>query len=73
MQGLTPATSFALDLLRAGAAQAVCIGHTLSYFGFYPQGVPYIQSIAVLLFFLISGFLIATTLCAKANEGLGCM
>lgn len=68
--------SLTLDLMRALAAQAVCIGHTLGTFGLaawtQPPRVPYVQNIAVLVFFLLSGFLIAHTLSAKsADPGYG--
>lgn len=68
--------SLALDLLRATAAQAVCIGHAISIFGIaawaQPPRVPYMQNVAVLLFFLLSGFLIAYTLETRSvNPGYG--
>jgi peptidoglycan/LPS O-acetylase OafA/YrhL len=54
--------SVALDSIRAVSAQAVVIGHGLSFFNIYPTGVPYVQNIAVQLFFVLSGFLIAYAL-----------
>lgn len=64
--------SIALDLLRAVAAQAVCIGHTIGLFGIaawaQPPHVPYMQNVAVLLFFLLSGFLIAYTLATRSAD-----
>jgi peptidoglycan/LPS O-acetylase OafA/YrhL len=56
--------SFTLDLTRALAAQAVVIGHALSFFGLYPN-IPYIQNVAVQVFFVLSGFLIAHALGRK--------
>ena len=59
---LSENSSLALDLLRAGASQAVVIGHGISYFGLLPSlqppGFPYIQNLAVVVFFVLSGFLI---------------
>lgn len=59
-------TSIALDLLRAVAAQMVCVGHALAFFGvgdwLKPPFVPWMQNIGVLLFFVMSGLLITATL-----------
>ncbi|WP_271587496.1 acyltransferase family protein [Bradyrhizobium sp. CCBAU 53415] len=56
-----------LDLLRAVAAQLVCVGHAYSFFiGAWPAGLPYIQNVGVLLFFLLSGFLITHTLVSRS-------
>ena len=56
-------SSLFLDLLRAFTAQLVVIGHGISYFSvftfFQPPASPYIQNIAVLIFFILSGFLIS--------------
>ena len=58
--------SIALDLIRALAAQAVCVGHAFSFFGVYPSlrsdRVPYMQNLGVIVFFWLSGFLIAHAL-----------
>ena len=56
---LTPASSFLLDLIRIIAAQSVLLGHLLKYLGAYPadRQYPYIQSLAVTVFVLLSGFL----------------
>ncbi len=47
-------TSIALDLLRAVAAQMVCVGHAMLFFGvgdwLKPPFVPWMQNIGVLLF-----------------------
>jgi peptidoglycan/LPS O-acetylase OafA/YrhL len=60
------AASHLLDLIRFTAAQAVCIGHAISFFGvapwLQPPYAPYMQNIAVQVFFVLSGFLIAYTL-----------
>lgn len=59
-------TSLALDLLRAVAAQMVCVGHALNLSGIY---YTYAPSIGVLLFFILSGFVIAYTLKSKTDAG----
>lgn len=55
-----------LALMRAVAAQAVLFGHGISMFHQYAwldyPSAPYMQNIAVVLFFLLSGFLISHTL-----------
>ena len=61
---LTSATSFALDLLRAAAAQLVLLGHAFDFFNVFsflgqPEPPPQIQRMAVVVFFLLSGLLIA--------------
>ncbi|MDH2398967.1 acyltransferase [Bradyrhizobium sp. SSUT18] len=66
MFSLDPAkndTSVTLDFLRAVAAQMVCIGHAINFGGF---GTTYIPTDGVLLFFVLSGFLIAYTLDTKS-------
>jgi peptidoglycan/LPS O-acetylase OafA/YrhL len=59
-------TSLSLDLLRAVAAQMVCVGHgfILSHVAeeLRPPHFPFIQNIGVLIFFAMSGFLITATL-----------
>jgi peptidoglycan/LPS O-acetylase OafA/YrhL len=63
-------TSITLDLLRAVAAQMVCIGHAISFFvpQWRPTQLPYMQNAGVLLFFLISGFLITYTLIERSKD-----
>jgi peptidoglycan/LPS O-acetylase OafA/YrhL len=63
-------TSIGLDLLRATAAQMVCIGHAISFFisDWRPVRFALIQNVGVLLFFLISGFLITHTLIQKSRD-----
>jgi peptidoglycan/LPS O-acetylase OafA/YrhL len=55
-----------LDLVRLIAAQAVCFGHAISFFHvapwLQPPYAPYMQNVAVQVFFVLSGFLIAYTL-----------
>lgn len=59
-------TSVTLDLLRLIAAQAVCVGHAFSFFDVAnyarPPFAPYMQNIGVIIFFVLSGFLIAHAL-----------
>lgn len=57
-------TSVTLDLLRAVAAQMVCVGHAIN-FAFGPTTSA--PSIGVLLFFVLSGFVIAYTLKTKTD------
>jgi len=60
---LTEGNSILLDLIRGVSAQLVVIGHGISYFGifmmFHQPNFPWIQNIAVLIFFILSGFLIS--------------
>jgi peptidoglycan/LPS O-acetylase OafA/YrhL len=64
--------SITLDLIRATAAQAVCVGHAIGLFGVWkwaqPPHVPYMQNVGVLVFFLLSGFVIAFTLDSKSKD-----
>jgi peptidoglycan/LPS O-acetylase OafA/YrhL len=63
--------SIVLDAIRAVAAQAVVIGHAISFFRVWPWAqppqAPYMQNIAVQVFFVLSGFLIAYTLARKRS------
>ena len=63
-------TSVMLDLLRAVAAQAVCIGHAVNFFMWQwrPTHFPLMQNVGVLLFFILSGFLIAHTLAQRSDD-----
>ncbi|WKA30778.1 acyltransferase family protein [Bradyrhizobium roseum] len=62
-------TSVTLDLLRAIAAQMVCVGHALNFFmGNWPSSLPYMQNVGVLLFFILSGFLIMHTLIKRSER-----
>jgi peptidoglycan/LPS O-acetylase OafA/YrhL len=58
-------TSVMLDLLRAVAAQMVCVGHAINFGG---VGYTYLPNDGVLLFFVLSGFLIAYTLDVKSSD-----
>ena len=59
-------TSLALDLLRAVAAQMVCVGHAINFGGVGSTSAP---AVGVLLFFILSGFVIAHTLTTKTGDG----
>jgi peptidoglycan/LPS O-acetylase OafA/YrhL len=65
-------TSIALDLLRAVAAQMVCVGHAMAFFHvgdwLKPPFAPRMQNIGVLLFFVMSGFLITATLLRNSEN-----
>ncbi|TQF42588.1 hypothetical protein UNPF46_04590 [Bradyrhizobium sp. UNPF46] len=64
-------TSTLLDLLRALAAQMVCVGHTwnLTFAPFGGARPTLIPDIGVLLFFVLSGFVIAYTLHDRTGYG----
>jgi peptidoglycan/LPS O-acetylase OafA/YrhL len=59
---LNESSSTILDLIRGTSAQIVVIGHGISFFGIFTflhePNFPWMQNIAVLIFFLLSGFLI---------------
>jgi peptidoglycan/LPS O-acetylase OafA/YrhL len=63
-------TSATLDLMRAVAAQMVCVGHAISFFvpPWRSPAMPLIQNIGVLLFFILSGFLITYTLIERSKN-----
>ena len=63
-------TSVVLDLLRASAAQMVCVGHAISFFisQWKPTELPLMQNVGVLLFFVLSGFLITYTLLERSKN-----
>lgn len=77
---LAPETdpSTVLDLVRWMAAQAVCVGHAISFFGvaadWRAPAAPYMQNLAVIVFFVLSGFFIAHALdrsTRNQQHGLG--
>lgn len=74
MPALSDASSFALDVLRVVTAQAVVVGHAFSFFRVLPRlqppHVPAMQEVGVVIFFVLSGFLIVhTTWTRKSNAG----
>ena len=73
---LNDATHFGLDLTRAVAAQLVLLGHAFDFFNVFsflgrPDPPPQIQRLAVVVFFLLSGFLIARTLHRHRLQEIG--
>lgn len=68
----SPASSFALDVIRVAAAQTVLIGHSLDMLGLLPGARPpnfvYIQNVAVAVFFILSGLLISYSLLSRPQK-----
>lgn len=69
---LTEGSSLILDLIRGLSAQVVVIGHGISFFGIFTflhePNFPWMQNIAVLIFFLLSGFLITYSTVRKLDK-----
>lgn len=63
-------SSLTLDLLRAVAAQMVCVGHGISFFvpAWRPTELPLMQNVGVLIFFVLSGTLITFTLIERSKH-----
>ena len=61
-----------LNIIRYLAAFAVCVGHAANVFGlhnrFMPLNSPYIQNLGVIIFFIMSGFLIAHILGSQSKN-----
>jgi len=61
-----------LDMLRGLASQLVLVGHAMSYFGvmkiLHPPNFPWIQNIAVVVFFILSGFVITRSVVIRTAE-----
>ena len=69
---MNPTQSAYLDLMRGAAAQAVLVGHSLLAFGApgpLMRALPH--TLGVLVFFLLSGFLITLTTLRKADRDPG--
>lgn len=64
---LTLSQSTLLDLIRGVSAQLVLLGHVLSATGY--TGRPTIQDLGVVMFFLLSGFLVTASAMGKPNFG----
>lgn len=61
-------SSISLDLIRGISAQVVVIGHGILYFDIFQDfHHPRMQNIAVLVFFILSGFLITYSTLSKSN------
>lgn len=69
---LTKNSSTTLDLFRAISSQLVVIGHGVSFCGIavslHLPNFPWMQNIAVVIFFILSGFLISYSLGRKKNN-----
>jgi len=63
---LSSASSLFLHLIRGGAAQAVLVGHASGIFDL--KSVPYLQNSAVVLFFILSGFVIPYSSLTRAQD-----
>ena len=65
--------SVTLDGIRALAAQAVVVGHAISFFhilpALQPPRAPFMQNVGVVVFFVLSGYLIAYTVWRKRAKG----
>jgi len=64
--------SITLDFVRAISSQLVVIGHGISFCAlstfFRPPNSPWMQNIAVVIFFILSGFLITYSLFSKISK-----
>ncbi|PTT49208.1 acyltransferase family protein [Aeromonas sp. HMWF016] len=67
---LSRSNSSILDLIRGISAQLVVIGHGISFCGvalkFHQPNFPWVQNIAVVIFFILSGFVISYSLGRKS-------
>jgi peptidoglycan/LPS O-acetylase OafA/YrhL len=69
---LSESSSIVLDLIRGCSSQLVVIGHGVHFFGIFTIlnriNFPTLQNVAVLVFFLLSGFLITLSTVRKINS-----
>jgi len=69
---LSEGSSVVLDLIRALSSQIVVVGHGISFCGIWKflhqPNFPWMQNIAVLVFFLLSGFLITYSTVNKTRK-----
>ena len=63
---LCESSSLALDFIRGAASQVVVVGHGLILFGL--ANMPYLQNAGVVVFFLMSGFIIPYSSFMKARK-----
>lgn len=72
---LSRGSSLFIDLVRLMAAQLVVFGHGISFFGVFKfmhePNLPWVQNIAVLVFFILSGFVIFYTVSVKTATSAG--
>lgn len=75
VQAFSVSQSTYLNLLRAFAAQVVVVGHTLAIGGLWPAAgepnSPYMQSLGVIIFFVLSGYVITNTTRLKTQSNNG--
>lgn len=69
---LTESSSCFLDAVRGLSSQAVLFGHAISFLGLFPllqpPHAPYMQNVAVAIFFFLSGYLISYSTFLKMNK-----
>lgn len=69
INSISPTSSFIIYLIKAICGQLVLLGHSISFLNIFlflqPPYLPYIQNLAVLVFFFLSGFLIASSVVRK--------
>ncbi|WP_192900812.1 acyltransferase family protein [Photorhabdus luminescens] len=70
---LTKNESLYLDLVRVIASQLVLVGHAISYFSLFEclhePNFPWMQNISVVIFFILSGFVITYSINIKNKDG----
>lgn len=66
---LSEGSSAYCDLVRSVSAQVVVVGHGIAFFGIFKflhePRFPWMQNIAVILFFILSGFIITYTISSR--------
>ena len=69
---LSRSNSSMLDLIRGISSQLVVVGHGISFCGiavrFHQPNFPWMQNIAVVIFFILSGFVISYSLGRKSHR-----
>lgn len=64
-----------INFLRASASQLVLIGHLITWLKIFPfiqpPYIPYMQGVGVVLFFILSGFVIPYSTSIKVNDSNG--
>ncbi len=71
---LTEGSSLFLDLIRAISVQLVVVGHGISFCSIamflHPPHFPWMQNIAVVIFFILSGYLISNSIFYKLSTDI---